>query len=91
MMKHTPSPVKRVSSRRPRKWLHPNQYVKIDTDILGGTPVFVNTRVPVTALFDYLEDNQTLMAFLEDFPSVKQEVVVAFLAELAQQYKREAA
>jgi uncharacterized protein (DUF433 family) len=53
--------------------------------------VFVNTRVPVKALFDYLEGNQTLMEFLEDFPSVKQEVVVAFLAELAQRYKREAA
>ena len=90
-MKYTPSPVKRVFPRRPRTRPHPNQYVKIDADILGGTPVFVNTRVPVKALFDYLEGNQTLREFLEDFPSVKQEVVVAFLAELAQRYKREAA
>jgi uncharacterized protein (DUF433 family) len=89
-MKYTQPQVKRVFPRRPRKRVHPNQAVKIDADILGGTPVFVNTRVPVTALFDYLEDNQTLIEFLEDFPSVKQEVVVAFLAELAQQYKTEA-
>lgn len=89
-MKYTLSPVKRVFPRQPRKRLPPNQFVKIDADILGGTPVFVNTRVPVKALFDYLEGNQTLIEFLEDFPSVKQEVVVAFLAELAQQYKIEA-
>jgi uncharacterized protein (DUF433 family) len=81
----------RVFRRRPRKRPYLNQYVKIDADILGGTPVFVNTRVPVTALFDYLEGNQTVMDFLEDFPSVKQEVVVAFLVELAQPYKKEAA
>ena len=40
-------------------------------DILGGTPVFKGTRVPVRALFDYLEAGRTLNEFLDDFPSVK--------------------
>jgi len=44
--------------------------VTIDRDILGGTPVFKGTRVPIRALFDYLEDNYTLDEFLECFPSV---------------------
>ena len=40
-------------------------------NILGGTPVFAGTRVPVRALFDYLEAGRTLDEFLDDFPSVK--------------------
>ena len=40
-------------------------------DVLGGTPVFKGTRVPVRALFDYLEAGRTLDEFLDDFPSVK--------------------
>ena len=40
-------------------------------NILGGTPVFKGTRVPVRALFDYLEAGRTLDEFLDDFPSVK--------------------
>lgn len=42
----------------------------IDPDVLGGTPVFRGTRVPVKALFDYLEDNYTLEQFSECFPTV---------------------
>ena len=38
-----------------------------DPDICGGTPVFVGTRVPVTTLFDYLEDGETLERFLDQF------------------------
>ena len=45
--------------------------IHIDFDILGGTPVFFGTRVPVKNLFDYLETGETLDAFLEDFDSVK--------------------
>jgi uncharacterized protein (DUF433 family) len=48
--------------------------VTIDPDILGGTPVFKGTRVPVKSLFDYLEDNYTLEEFLECFPSVTPEM-----------------
>ena len=51
-------------------------------DVLGGTPVFVGTRVPVQTLFDYLEGGESIDDFLEGFPSVKREQVVSFL-ELA--------
>lgn len=44
--------------------------ITIDPEILGGTPVFKDTRVPVETLFDYLEDNYSLDEFLECFPSV---------------------
>jgi uncharacterized protein (DUF433 family) len=45
----------------------------VDPEILGGTPVFKNTRVPIKTLFDYLENNYTLEEFLECFPSVTRE------------------
>ena len=48
--------------------------ITVDPDILGGTPVFKGTRVPVKTLFDYLEDNYTLDEFLECFLSVAREV-----------------
>ncbi len=50
-----------------------------DPDILGGTPVFMGTRVPVQSLFDYLEGGETLDEFLRQFPSVKREQAVAAL------------
>lgn len=50
-------------------------------EILGGVPVFANTRVPFQALLDYLEGGQTLDEFLEDFPTVTREVAVAALEE----------
>ena len=55
-----------------------------DPDILGETPVFVGTRVPVRTLLDYLEAGDCLREFLEDFPSVSREQAVAAL-ELAKQ------
>lgn len=48
--------------------------VTIDPDVLGGTPVFRGTRVPVRSLFEYLEDNYTLEEFAEFFPSVTVEM-----------------
>ena len=42
-------------------------------DILGGTPVFAGTRVPVQTLFDYLEEGDNLDEFLDDFPAVSKE------------------
>jgi uncharacterized protein (DUF433 family) len=48
--------------------------ITVDPDILGGTPVFKGTRVPVKTLFEYLEDNYTLEEFLECFPSVTREM-----------------
>lgn len=56
--------------------------VHTDPDILGGTPVFVGTRVPVKTLYDYLEAGDSLGEFLNDFPSVTREQAVAAL-ELA--------
>ncbi|HTB62482.1 MAG TPA: DUF433 domain-containing protein [Opitutales bacterium] len=52
-----------------------------DPDILGGTVVFVGTRVPVRSLFDHLEENITLEAFLDDFPTVTREQCLAVLEE----------
>ena len=53
--------------------------VHSDPDILGGTPVFAGTRVPVQTLLDYLEGGESIDDFLEGFPSVKREQIVAFL------------
>ena len=51
-------------------------------DILGGTPVFRGTRVPIQTLFDYLlEGGETLEDFLEGFPTVTRESAVAALEE----------
>ena len=50
-----------------------------DPDILGGTPVFLGTRVPVQSLFDYIEGGDTLDEFLRQFPSVKRDQAVAAL------------
>ena len=56
--------------------------VRSDPDILGGTAVFVGTRVPVQALIDYIEGGHSLNEFLDDFPTVSRELAVAAL-ELA--------
>jgi uncharacterized protein (DUF433 family) len=53
-------------------------------EILGGAPVFRGTRVPVLALFDYLEGGETLADFLEGFPTVSRESAVAALEEAKQ-------
>lgn len=50
-------------------------------DILGGTPVFVGTRVPIKNLTDYIEAGDTLDEFLEDFPSVSREQAVEFVEQ----------
>jgi uncharacterized protein (DUF433 family) len=49
--------------------------------ILGGTPVFRGTRVPIQTLFDYLEGGETLKDFLQGFPTVTRESAVAALEE----------
>jgi uncharacterized protein (DUF433 family) len=53
--------------------------VHMDPEILGGTPVFVGTRVPVQSLFDYLAGGETLDEFLRQFPSVRREQAMAAL------------
>ena len=52
-----------------------------DKEILGGTPVFKGTRVPVQTLVDYLEGGETLEDFLEGFPTVTRERALAALEE----------
>ena len=49
--------------------------------VLGGTPVFKGTRVPVKALIEYLEAGDSIDVFLQDFPSVSRQQVVAVLEE----------
>lgn len=56
-----------------------NQAIVRDPDILGGTPVFAGTRVPVRALFDYLDSGSPLGEFFMDFPSVTREQVHAVI------------
>ena len=58
--------------------------VHSDPEILGGTPVFVGTRVPVKSLYDHLEAGDSLDEFLDSFPSVSRERAVAAL-ELARE------
>ncbi len=53
--------------------------INIDKEILGGTPVFNGTRVPIKNLFDYLETGETIDEFLDDFPSVKREQIIKLL------------
>jgi uncharacterized protein (DUF433 family) len=52
-----------------------------DPKILGGEPVFVGTRVPIQSLFDHLEAGESIGEFLEGFPSVRREQVIALLNE----------
>ncbi len=66
--------------------------IQRSNEILGGTPVFAGTRVPVQTLFDYLEEGDNLNEFLDDFPSVSKEHAVRVLekmkeAVLAQEYE----
>ena len=53
--------------------------VNIDRDILGGTPVFAGTRVPIQTLFDYIEGGDKIADFLDDYPSVNGAQVIAVL------------
>lgn len=53
--------------------------ITVDQDILGGTPVFKGTRVPVDSLFQYLESNYTLDQFLDCFPTVTRDVALIVL------------
>ena len=55
------------------------EIVHRDPEILGGTPVFRGTRVPVRSLFDYLEGGDTLDEFLRQFPSVQRQQAITLL------------
>lgn len=53
--------------------------INIDPEILGGTPVFSGTRVPIKNLFDYLESGETIDYFLDDFSAVQRDQVIKLL------------
>ena len=53
--------------------------ITVDPEILGGTPVFTGTRVPIESLFKYLEGNYSLEEFLECFPTVTRAMAVEVL------------
>ena len=59
--------------------MNASDLITVDPDILGGTPGFKGTRVPVKTLFDYLEANYTLEEFLECFPSVTRDMACRLL------------
>jgi uncharacterized protein (DUF433 family) len=74
-----PFDVRYTRVRRRRKMTNHIPVVHSDPEILGGTPVFVGTRVPLRNLIDYLERSHTLEEFLDAFPSVSREQAVAAL------------
>lgn len=57
------------------------QTISCSPEIMGGTPVFHGTRVPVQTLLDYLEAGDSIDDFLEGFPSVSRDQVIAFLED----------
>ena len=58
-----------------------SKLIKSDPDIMGGVPVFVGTRVPVKALWDYIEGGDSLSVFLEQFPTVSRKKAVGVLEQ----------
>ncbi len=56
-----------------------NNVINIDNEILGGTPVFNGTRVPIKNLFDYIEAGDSIDFFLEDFGGVTKDQVIKVL------------
>ena len=57
------------------------QAISCSPDVMGGTPVFTGTRVPIQTLLDYLKAGETINDFLAGFPSVSREQVVSFLEQ----------
>jgi uncharacterized protein (DUF433 family) len=60
---------------------HTKSVIQSDPEIMGGTPVFIGTRVPFQTLLDYLEAGQPLAEFLDDFPTVSRDLAVAALEQ----------
>lgn len=59
--------------------------VSTDFDIMGGTPVFAGTRVPIQTLLDYLKEGESIDDFLDGFPTVSREQVITLLEEAGKQ------
>jgi uncharacterized protein (DUF433 family) len=74
-----PPLISRVPFRYHRTMKEP--IITSSPDIMGGTPVFAGTRVPAQTLLDYLKAGESIDDFLEGFPTVSREQVIAFLEE----------
>jgi uncharacterized protein (DUF433 family) len=59
--------------------------ISVSPEIMGGTPVFTGTRVPVQTLIDYLVAGESIDDFLDGFPTVSRRQVIAFLEEAGKQ------
>ena len=59
--------------------------IRTSPEIMGGTPVFAGTRVPVQTLLDYLKAGESIDDFLDGFPTVTREQVIALLEEAGRQ------
>lgn len=62
-----------------------SKIISSSPEVMGGTPVFAGTRVPIQTLLDYIEGGESIDSFLEGFPSVTKEQVLAFLKEVKKQ------
>ena len=65
------------------------EVIRIDKQILGGTPCFANTRVPIRSLFDHLKIGYTVDGFLEQFPSVGKDQIDALLEQVKGQFEKQ--
>jgi len=68
-----------------------NRIISSSPDVMGGTAVFAGTRVPVQTFIDYIKGGESIDDFLEGFPTVSREQVIAFLEEAKEQMIRMAA
>lgn len=62
-----------------------NQIISSSPEVMGGTPVFAGTRVPIQTLLDYLKAGESIDDFLEGFPTVAREQVIALLEKVERQ------
>jgi uncharacterized protein (DUF433 family) len=58
-----------------------SEIISCDPEVMSGTPVFAGTRVPVQTLLDYIEGGDSIDVFLDGFPTVKREQVIAVISE----------
>ncbi|HLO89336.1 MAG TPA: DUF433 domain-containing protein [Nostocaceae cyanobacterium] len=64
---------------------NPSSVISVSPEIMGGTPVFAGTRVPIQTLLDYLKAGESIDDFLDGFPSVSREQVITLLEEAEKQ------
>ncbi len=65
--------------------LEKSQIISVSSEIMGGTPVFTGTRVPIQTFLDYLKAGESIDDFLAGFPTVTREQAIAFLEEAEKQ------